>query len=148
MAIDRVVEDLLRADGRSLVFVLGEEARQRVEAGFVSAGSQVATLERSRRDVKVVFLNKLQYLLMFLMKLEAERVAEYSSVVLYGLDTLVEAPGNSATEQVRLTNLVVSTLYKVRQKHDLRVAQIVWMDESSAAVKLDRIVAYWDALLR
>lgn len=147
MEIDSVVEDVLKKEGKTLIFVLGEGARSRIERGFTSRDSCVATIERSRRDVKILFLNKLQYLLMFLMKLEAERTVEYANVVLYGLDALV-VPGNSTTEQVRLSNLVISTLYKVRQKHDLKYTPIVWYGSPEDAKMLNRIVTYWDSLLQ
>ena len=62
MGINEVVDDLTKKDGKTLVFVLGQESRDKIEAGLISRDNSLFTIEKSRHDIKILFLNKLQYL--------------------------------------------------------------------------------------
>lgn len=145
MDINEVVDRLIKKKGRTLIFVLGQEARDIVENGLTSIDNSLFTIEKSRHDIKILFLNKLQYLFMFLMKLEAEKKCNYNNIVVYGLDSLVSEKID--TERVRLSNLILSTLYKVCRTHDLNDIIIEWFDNEKDNTELDRIVEYWKFLL-
>ncbi|SMN21813.1 similar to Saccharomyces cerevisiae YHL006C SHU1 Protein involved in a Rad51p-, Rad54p-dependent pathway for homologous recombination repair [Maudiozyma saulgeensis] len=145
MGINEVVDDLTKKDGKTLVFVLGQDARDKIEAGLTSCDNNLSTIEKSRHDIKVLFLNKLQYLFMFLMKLEAEKTCIYDNIVLYGLDSLVLDKDN--VEIIRLLNLILSTLYKVYRLHNLNDIITEWYDNTKDTTTLDRMVDYWKFLL-
>ncbi|CAD1785284.1 similar to Saccharomyces cerevisiae YHL006C SHU1 Protein involved in a Rad51p- [Maudiozyma barnettii] len=145
MGINEVVDDLTKKDGKTLVFVLGQESRDKIEAGLISCDNSLFTIEKSRHDIKILFLNKLQYLFMFLMKLEAEKTCIYDNIVVFGLDSLVCDKDN--VEMTRLLNLILSTLYKVHRVHDLDGIIIEWFDTTKDMSILDKMVDYWKFLL-
>ena len=145
MGINEVVDRFIKKNDKTLIFVLGQEARDTVENGLTSIDNILSTIEKSRHDVKILFLNKLQYLFMFLMKLEAEKKCAYDNIVIYGLDSLVSE--KTDTEKIRLSNLILSTLYKVYRRHDLNDITIEWFDNRKDNTELNRIVEYWKFLL-
>ncbi|KAG0672496.1 hypothetical protein C6P45_001960 [Maudiozyma exigua] len=145
MGINEIVNGLIKKNGKSLIFVLGPEARDKVEGGLKSIDNNLSTIERSRHDIKILFLSKLQYLFMFLMKLEAEKKCNYSNIAMYGLDSLISE--KSDTERIRLSNLILSTLYKVYRTHDLHDIVIEWFDNEKDNTELDRMVEYWKFLI-
>ncbi|GCF00410.1 hypothetical protein ZYGM_001787 [Zygosaccharomyces mellis] len=152
MKLQSLVEDLLQEDenyerrSKTLIFVLGDEARSYVEKDLkVKSGilSSVNAIVRSRRDVEVLFLNRLQYLFMYLMKWEAEDVG-YNRLVLYGLDDLIfadyEDRENMKSSQLRLANLVFNAAFRIKRKHCLKDVTVINSRDND---KLKRIEGYW-----
>ena len=80
----------------------------------------------------------MQYVFMFLTKLEAEKYVEYTNLILYGLDVLLgqdtgkQGSANGSifvlsAEQVRLANLTFDTLFKVKRKHEFGNGEVLFL---------------------
>lgn len=150
MKLREQVVDLLQEDescnrrSKVLIFALGDIARQHVETELRASqgiSSSVRAIIRSRRDVEVLFLNRLQYLFMYMMKLEVEMVG-YNVLIIYGLDELIF---NGVTEtlkpnQLRLANLVFNAAFRIKRKQCLKTVTFISMHDSP---QLSRLEEYW-----
>lgn len=138
LTIHEVVDRLLTEDlphlnkTRTLIFTLSADARSVIEHDLKSSEgtkSSLGAIIRSRTSISVLFLNKLQYLYMYLMKFEAvneQNTIEYNSFVIYGLDSLIEqmvanersenAQERINVEQLRIANLIFNTLFRIKRK--------------------------------
>ncbi|CAR26073.1 hypothetical protein ZYGR_0E00520 [Zygosaccharomyces rouxii] len=152
MKLQSLVEDLLQEDenyqrrSKALIFVLGDEARLYIERDLSASPGRLSSVNaiiRSRRDVEVLFLNRLQYLFMYLMKWEAEDVG-YNRLVLYGLDELIflnrDDSENLTNSQLRLANLVFSAAFRIKRKHCLKDVSVINLRDH---VRLKQIEDYW-----
>lgn len=129
---------------RTLIFALGDTARMHVETQLKPAPgvlSSVTAVIRSRRDVEVLFLNRLQYLFMYLMKLEVETEC-YNSLVLYGLDELIFDGAEEVLkpEQLHLANLVFNAVFRIKRKHYLQAVRFITIRDSP---QLKMLEDYW-----
>lgn len=152
MDITQVIDNLIKKEGKTLIFVLGEDARTKIETGLVSKNGTIDEIEKSRRDIQILFLNRLHYLFMFLMKLEAEKTNLYNNIVIYGLDSLILP--HSSIERIRLCNLILSTLYKVKRQQELDEVLMIRYgnlektdDEQTNDDELNRLDKYWQYIL-
>lgn len=153
MNIDQQISQLLSLEGRdeprkqTLIFVVGENARGHIENGLRSEPGKLSSVAAVAkiRDVDVLFLSRLQYLFMYLMKFEAEEAAgaiKYNNFVIYGLDEGLG--GVERTKQLRLANLICNAAFRIKRKHDLLdVVLIPWDEQSSIAQELGRVERYW-----
>ncbi|SJM84451.1 uncharacterized protein ZBIST_1673 [Zygosaccharomyces bailii] len=150
MKLQGLVVGILQEDecharrSRTLIFALGDTARMHVETQLKPAAgmlSSVTAVIRSRRDVEVLFLNRLQYLFMYLMKLEVETEC-YNSLVLYGLDELIfdGTGGTLKPEQLHLANLVFNAAFRIKRKHHLKAVTFITIRDSP---QLKRLEDYW-----
>lgn len=152
MKLQSLVENLLKEDenyqrrSKALIFVLGDEARLHIERDLKASPGQLSSVNaivRSRRDVEVLFLNRLQYFFMYLMKWEAEDVG-YNRLVLYGLDKLIFMASENHEEltcsQLRLANLVFNAAFRIKRKHCLRDVNVINLKDN---VRLKQIENYW-----
>lgn len=152
MKLQSLIEELLQESesyqrrSRALIFVLGDESRLHVEnelRAIPGKQSSVNAIIRSRRDVQVLFLNRLQYLFMYLMKWEAEDVG-YNWLILYGLDELIisnSQDGNKLTgSQLRLANLIFNAAFRIKRTHCLKDVTVVHKKDY---VQLKRVEDYW-----
>lgn len=158
MKIDEQISQLLlqeESDSRrklTLILVVGDGPRNHIENGLQSrAGklSSVAAIAASRADIDVLFLSKLQYLFMYLMKFEAEEALatiRYNYFVIYGLDQgIVSAtPEQPLGERLRIANFICNAAFRIKRKHGLwDVRFIAWDEHSDTAEMLVRIERYW-----
>lgn len=162
MSIDNQIFGLLQQDfsGRrrtqTLIFTLGEKARHHIEYDLKSSPgilSSVKAIVRSREDIDVLFLNRLQYLFMYLMKFEAEEAVaqiKYNHFVIYGLDTLLEEihddqKGKIITgEQLRLSSLIFNAAFRIKRKYTLQDVLFIPVDSSSDLTReLSKLEDYW-----
>ncbi|CDH12075.1 uncharacterized protein ZBAI_03861 [Zygosaccharomyces bailii ISA1307] len=150
MGLQELVAGILQEDGRydrrsrTLIFALGDTARMHVETQLKPASgmlSSVTAVIRSRRNVEVLFLNRLQYLFMYLMKLEVEAEC-YNSLVLYGLDELISdgTGGTLKPEQLHLANLVFNAVFRIKRKHHLQAVTFITIIDSP---QLKMLEDYW-----
>ena len=152
MKLQSLVEDLLQEDenyqrrSKALIFVLGDEARLYIERDLSASPGRLSSVNaiiRSRRDVEVLFLNRLQYLFMYLMKWEAEDVG-YNRLILYGLDELISVNDqdteNLTNSQLRLANLVFNAAFRIKRKHCLKDVTVINLGDH---VRLKQVENYW-----
>lgn len=137
---------------RTLILVLGKESRSQFES-IQNTTSTIGSILRSKKDVGVLFLNNLQYLFMYLMKLEVQPDT-YNHLVVYGLDTLIDKSNISVngkarqgneltTEQVRAANLIYQTAFKVQRTHQLHKTNFVNYNENKS---LENIEKFWHSI--
>lgn len=153
MSIDQHVLQLLSRERcgeprkRTLIFVIGGNPRNHIEKGLHSEPgklSSVIAVAKSRQDIDVLFLNRLQYLFMYLMKFEAEEASaiKYNNFVIYGLDE-----GLNSMERIkwlRLANLICNSAFRIKRKHEmLDVVLVPWAEESDISKELAQIDNYW-----
>lgn len=146
---------------KTLIFVLSNKAREYIEYHLkCSPGgtSSIQAVITSRSNINILFLNKLQYLFMYLMKLEAEEdptEVVYNSLVIYGLDILLKESNtiepthnNLFTRiQLRYANLIYSAIFKIERKHNMKLIKIVPYDaESPLSKRLAKIELYWRSI--
>lgn len=162
MNIDQQIAHLLLQEKcggqrrRTLIFVVGDEPRNRMENGLTSGQgkpSSVAAVNKSRSDIDVLFLSRLQYLFMYLMKFEAEEALatmRYNQFVIYGLDQGLGSTSSATGEsdslggQLRVANLICNAAFRIKRKHNLHeVVLIPWDEQSDQAKTLGRIERYW-----
>ena len=170
--IRRLLLETRPENTKTLIFVLGDPSRAYFERGLTlesdsksesSYGkgkgkgkvSSIESVVRCRDEIKVLFLNRMQYVFMFLTKLEAEKYVEYTNLILYGLDVLLgqetgkQGSANGSifvlsAEQVRLANLTFDTLFKVKRKHELGTVKFVPFDGGSLVSRdLFQLEEYW-----
>ncbi|KAL3229204.1 Suppressor of HU sensitivity involved in recombination protein 1 [Nakaseomyces bracarensis] len=157
MTIKELIESLLLEDfddtrkRKTLILVLGDEARLQFESQRYTT-STIGSLLRGKNDIGVLFLNSLQYLFMYLMKLEVSPDA-YNHLVIYGLDSLVcnlpskagskEAHEEMSLEQVRAANLIYQAAFKVQRTHQFNVTNFINYRENEP---LERIELYWKVI--
>lgn len=154
MSIDQQISQLLSQERcgesrkQTLIFVMGENARTHVEKGLSSEPgklSSVMAVSRSRQDIDVLFLSRLQYLFMYLMKFEAVETAngiKYNHFVIYGLDDGIMSMERPM--QLRLANLICNAAFRIKRKHDLLdVIMIPWDEQSATAKELAKVEEYW-----
>lgn len=163
MDIDQQISKLLELaecverKTKTLIFVVGENARSHIENNLKSSPgmqSSVAAVASSRQDIDVLFLSRLQYLFMYLMKFEAEEMfaaIKYNHFVIYGLDqgicTTEPHEGTEkiiSSDQARLCNLICNAAFRIKRKHDLLdVVFIPWDKDSRLAKEVTKIERYW-----
>lgn len=136
-------------ESKTLIFALGDIARAYFEHQLTSspgAMSSVQSIMNTKRNIKVLFLNKLQYLFMYLTKFEAESTSdavEFSNLVIFGLDDLLGCEQQHAqlsTTQTRLANLIYNVAFKTRKKHQLNLIFTPSAQGSKGLVELEQ---YW-----
>lgn len=134
--INDVIRELITdTDETSLIIVLGVLPRKYIETEIKTlltdskqSESNSLTVEGIRhlhKDIKVLFLNQLQYLFMYLTNLEVEngsgqeKTLAYNNIILYGLDQLMlDAITYSDVEVARVGQLIINSLYSLRRYHD------------------------------
>ncbi|AMD18912.1 HBR011Wp [Eremothecium sinecaudum] len=145
--IELVLRKLL--DGppdKSLIFVLGSRSRYFFESELPNgrfAFSSLRAVDNSRRNIKVMFLEKLQYLFIYLTKFEAEGLKSLKQVIIYGLDELIKC--NTANflsaSQVRLANLIYSISFRVMRRHNVTVQFVLF--RSPGIKDFESLENYW-----
>ncbi|SCU89660.1 LANO_0D05886g1_1 [Lachancea nothofagi CBS 11611] len=132
----------------TLVFALGSVAREYFEKELISSlgtMSSVRAMLNSRDHINVLFLNKLQYLYMYLTKFEVEegegRVT-FKNLVIYGLDdSLGLKDEHLSVEQTRLANLIYNVAFKVKARYQVEVQFIPC--RAGPCDDLNRLEQYW-----
>ncbi|QLQ78178.1 hypothetical protein HG537_0A04250 [Torulaspora globosa] len=150
---DQISQLLLQEEGGSrrkltLILVVGDEPRNHIENGLTSECgklSSIAAIGASRTEIDVLFLSKLQYLFMYLMKFEAEEAIRYNYFVIYGLDQGILSAGEQPLgDQLRIANLICNAAFRIKRKHGLLDVRLIACDEQNdMAEKLIRIESYW-----
>ncbi|QLL30612.1 hypothetical protein HG536_0A04300 [Torulaspora globosa] len=160
MKIDEQISQLLLQEEcgsrrkLTLILVVGDGPRNHIEHGLSSESgklSSVAAVAASRADVDVLFLSKLQYLFMYLMKFEAEEALtaiRYNYFVIYGLDQGILSAATtgeqSLGDRLRVANLICNAAFRIKRKHGLLDVRLIpWDDQSDTAERLARIERYW-----
>lgn len=162
MSVDNQIYGLLRQDfsvsrkTQTLIFTLGEKARHHIEYDLKSSPgilSSVKAIVRIREDIAVLFLNRLQYLFMYLMKFEAEEAVaqiKYNHFIIYGLDTLLEEINSEEDskiitgEQLRLSSLIFNAAFRIKRKYTLQDVLFIPVNSSSdLARELSKLEDYW-----
>ncbi|SCW04446.1 LAFE_0H13696g1_1 [Lachancea fermentati] len=151
MSIETVLAQLIIEEDNSnntLIFGLASNAREYFEKELTSSSgtmSSVRAMVNSRTSIKVLFLSKLQYLFMYLTKLEvddANTSTRYTSMIFYGLDELLKCDKQSlCAQQVRLANLIFNVTFKLKNKHELEVQFVPSLPYECS--DLNRLEQYW-----
>lgn len=142
--VQSVIIDLIRQNGSknndetSLIIVLGDKSRLFIEtelktlltkqtASF-SNDDRLLTVNDIRhldKDIKILFLNKLQYLFMYLTYLEVDKDLnsnkfQYDNIIIFGLNEqmLKVKDTNGKIEMVRLYQLILNSFYSLKHKFD------------------------------
>ncbi len=147
-----VVRNLLDEDincasrRKSLIIVLGYDARSKLESlkNYKDEPLTVNSILRSRRDVHVLFLNSLQYIFMYLIKLEVQPDS-HTHLVIYGLDSLINEMCQEDSldlNQVRAANLIFQTAYRVSRQNQLQEVLFIAYDQKKWE-KLEPLRKYW-----
>ncbi|SCV00242.1 LAMI_0G03796g1_1 [Lachancea mirantina] len=143
-----IVED--RQTWKTLIFALGDASRRYFEEGLSSSpgvmSSVIATIN-SRRNIKVMFLSKLQYLYMFLNKFESARdEMEFNRLVIFGLDEILGYPIEEGLDssQLRLAHLIFSVACRVEQTKSIEIQFVPSLP--SSCEELDVLEQYWREL--
>ncbi|CCD22542.1 Shu1p NDAI_0A03850 [Naumovozyma dairenensis CBS 421] len=162
--ISSILSEEVEKDKRpnqTLIFTLGNDARSIIENELTttSSTSSIRAILRSRNNVNILFLNKLQYFYMYLIKCEAERMI-YNRFIIYGLDSLIcelndtnsvlydtaEDTANSHinVQQLRIVNLIYSTVFRIKRKYELKNITFVYGNYSALLTRdLQRLERYW-----
>ncbi|KAK5960348.1 Shu1p PWA37_002425 [Arxiozyma heterogenica] len=122
----------------SLIIVLGDKSRQFIEtelkklltkrAESSSDDDHLLTINDIRRldkDIKILFLNKLQYLFMYLTYLEVDsdlnsNKFQYNNIIIFGLDEQMSKVQNASgkIEMIKLYQLILNSFYSLKHKFD------------------------------
>lgn len=161
MSIDNVLSSLLQSSDsfaektQTLIFVLGDGARNHIEhsdEARCNSLSSINAVSRSRKIIDVLFLNRLQYLFMYLMKFEAEEdpsIIKYNNFVVYGLDSLIRKVDDPtiSKEKFRLSNLIFNAAFRIKRKHSLNgIMFIPFIADDNLTVELQNIEKYWEVI--
>ncbi|CAL9730735.1 suppressor of HU sensitivity involved in recombination protein 1 [Monosporozyma unispora] len=118
---------------KSLIIVLGESSRQFIETELKTLlvnnkdeekidGLTIKEIRHLHEDIKILFLNRLQYLFMYLTHLEVDNVSKtttvsYDNIIIYGLDQLLcnndEAQPDNELQTIRLGQLILNCFYSL-----------------------------------
>ncbi|CUS20616.1 LAQU0S01e10682g1_1 [Lachancea quebecensis] len=149
--MDTVLAQLILDDNEklgTLIFALGETARHYFEHQLSSSAGTMSSVRaaiNSGSNIKVLFLNKLQYLFMYLTKLEGEgskQELKLTNLIVYGLDEALELVNDDlSTPQTRLANLIFNVAFKVKARHRIEVQFISSKDD--VYDNLNRLEQYW-----
>lgn len=145
--IDDILGELLtRVPQRVLIFVLGAEGKEYFEKDLPKqfTNSSVQAITNSKHYIKVMFLEKLQYLFMYLTKFETQGTSEFEFLVIYGLDNLLDCKDTKVpftAQQMRLTNLIYNISFKVSKLQKLDIKFIPFKKELHP--DLDNFEKYW-----
>ncbi|KAL6942934.1 hypothetical protein ACO0RG_001904 [Hanseniaspora osmophila] len=155
-----------------MIFALGESARQYFHQspiyGSMGIASSVLAMLNTHNYIDLLFLEKLQYLFMYLTKFEATELPklDYNHIVIFGLEELVltsksaNANNSNDTElklhgnkldvdQIRICNLIFSIAYKTKRKHNLTITIVPCSTEEHFDTCIDEMNAiefYWKKL--
>lgn len=155
-----------------MIFALGDNARhffhQSPIYGSMGIASSVLAMLNTYKHIDLLFLEKLQYLFMYLTKFEATELSglEYSHIVIYGLEELLSSSKNKSVdntndteikphenklsvEQVRICNLIFSIAYKTQRKHHLAITVLPCSTEERFVAcinEMNVIASYWKNL--
>ncbi|EDO19520.1 hypothetical protein Kpol_1018p52 [Vanderwaltozyma polyspora DSM 70294] len=178
MEIHERLDNLLSEDPsnqdktRALIIVLGDLARSHIEKSLndrENKSSSIGAIIRSRQDIHILFLNRFQYLFMYLIKFEAEEDSvnnDYNNLIFYGLDSLVQELNANKTveedenkdeqqnegnkdlvidnEQVRIVNLIYNASFRIKRKRALKDVIFIPVNRTKPICdKLTRIEDYW-----
>lgn len=122
---------------KSLIIVLGESTRQFIETELKTLltggkdkgnkdGLSINEIRHLHEDIKILFLNRLQYLFMYLTHLEVDKDAKtmtmtYDNIIIFGLDQLLCNVDEKKTENgldiIRLSQLVLNCFYSLPRRH-------------------------------
>lgn len=163
--MEDVLRDVLDSDKKTLVIALGNVARKFFEQDLRHKAREhpcfnaIDDIVRGRRNIKVLFLDKLQYLYMYLTYVEIEveqhsrgnTLSSCEEIVIYGLESLVfphekeeekeEKQEKMSPEQLRNLNLILHGAMRLEKRYAIRVRLV-------NAVDLGVQVHSWDALSR
>ncbi|AET38167.1 Shu1p Ecym_2437 [Eremothecium cymbalariae DBVPG len=132
---------------KSLIFVLGAGPREYFEVELPSGAftyPSVQAVANSRHNVKIMFLDKLQYLFMYLTKFETESKTDFKTLVIYGLDVLLKVASTDSrlsVSQVRLTNLIYNISFRVAKRHGLDFEFV--LHSTPANAEMQKLESYW-----
>lgn len=123
---------------KSLIIVLGESSRQFIETELKTLlvgdkdkeneaeGLTINEIKHLHEDIKILFLNRLQYLFMYLTHLEVDKGVKtmtmtYDNIIIFGLDQLLgkidkEKPNNE-TDVIRLSQLILNCFYSLPRRY-------------------------------
>ena len=107
--------------------------------------SSVRASINARNNINVLFLNKLQYLFMYLTKFEVEEgegIVNFKNLLIYGLDEVLGLEGDTlSASQTRLANLIYNVAFKVKSRYQIEIQFISSNDETCE--DLNRLEQYW-----
>lgn len=136
-AINELIKDTKES---SLIIVLGEQPRLYVETELKNvmqdAEIQVTfdVIRHIHEDIKVLFLNRLQYLFMYLTHLEVDEAnSQYNNIILYGLDNLLiqtlsqssKSNDDKKIEIIRLSQLILNCFYSLKRNHHFDIHRLI-----------------------
>ncbi|SCU94774.1 LADA_0G11122g1_1 [Lachancea dasiensis] len=132
----------------TLIFALGSTAREFFENDLTSSAgtmSSVRAVVNAQQHIKVLFLNKLQYLYMYLTKFEVEDgegKLTFKNLIIFGLDeSLGLSDDQLAWPQVRLSNLIYNLAFKIKSRYQVEVHFVPSGDLPCDA--LNQMEQYW-----
>lgn len=122
----------------SLIIVLGGKSRQFIETELKTLLTKRAEsssdddhlltindIQRLDKDIKILFLNKLQYLFMYLTYLEVDsdlnsNKFQYNNIIIFGLDEQMSKVQNTSgqIEMIKLYQLILNSFYSLKYKFD------------------------------
>ncbi|KAH3899814.1 uncharacterized protein SCODWIG_01831 [Saccharomycodes ludwigii] len=141
---------------KSIIFALGDKSRKYFEDELSQGGgdqgiaSSIQVIWNSENNIDILFLDKLQYLFMYLTKFEVTSVKsfEYQNVIIFGLDDMIINYDNAGlttsklknsqsedanvnvgeikvatlnVEQLRLLNLIYNIAYKTKYTQNINL---------------------------
>ncbi|SCV01420.1 LAME_0G16094g1_1 [Lachancea meyersii CBS 8951] len=132
----------------TLIFALGATARKYFENDLQSSTgtiSSVRAMMNARNQIKVLFLNKLRYLHMYLTKFEVNEGNEklsFENLIIYGLDEALELDRDVLTApQLRLANLIYNVAFKVKGRYQIEIQFVP--SRQVPCDDLSRLEQYW-----
>lgn len=155
--MEDVLRELLQDDKRTLVFALGSKARTFFEEDLGKSDEEfnsINSLVRAKENIKVLFLDKLQYLFMYLTNIELElflqddlvQSPQYDEVVIFGIEFLLEikkADIELTPDQIRKLTLICTASFRLQKKYKINV-RYVWADETGKTCRgLGTSIRYW-----
>ncbi|CAL9735900.1 suppressor of HU sensitivity involved in recombination protein 1 [Monosporozyma servazzii] len=122
---------------KSLIIVLGESSRQFIETELKTLlvgdkdkeneaeGLTINEIQHLHDDIKILFLNRLQYLFMYLTHLEVDKGVKtmtmtYDNIIIFGLDQLLSKNGkedDKETDVIRLSQLILNCFYSLPRRY-------------------------------
>lgn len=144
-----VINELLaKHELRTLIFALGKSARVFFEKELPKCQDiqiSVKSIVNSRKNIKILFLDKLQYFFIYLAHLSIKRFKplEFDRFVVYGLDEMLgcdSAEMKLLPSQVTLSNQIFSMAFEIINSHN---TEILFLSVRTENEDLKRIESYW-----
>ncbi|CDO95967.1 unnamed protein product [Kluyveromyces dobzhanskii CBS 2104] len=160
--MEDVLRDVLDRNRKVLVIALGDKARSFFEQDLRERTTEqfnsIDDIVRSRANVRVLFLDKLQYLYMYLTYVEIELQNRESpsmhceEIIIHGLESLLfteqqldseKATPELSVAQLRHCNLILHGSLRLQNRYAVRIRMVSATDLGDLSQDWEILTQYW-----